>query len=428
MLRKFIVLWVALMALTVLTHSALGAKILLRIRAGNPADETKQVAIKSNLPAGVGTNAIISLDGLDLGYDVQNDIYFVQGNIELGPKETRVFDVEIDDVWTIPDEKLDQYREQAGKLLSMLDETPYLDNGKRLADEISKNLESIAESQAKSAIGAGVKPIAHIRAYEADSRVLDQVSRDVARLENLVLASGKDPGGLIGEVNTPPKTRPVLAPEDEDVKTAVIRITVRNTSPNETRRVDVKRELPPEIRPYDVLNSGDLEVATDPKTQLAYVYKNDVEVGPGESVGYEVIIRDKWNINQARISALLEAVSNIRSSLADKESYASVEQALEKIEKSLNAVAAEEGPSQLNAEYVAFYRNQATQLDMIERKITRLESALRPISKTTKLGFKAKPPSMRTTWLIIYIILGFLALMSLLFFLRWFGKSKSEKM
>ncbi len=47
--------------------------------------------------------------------------------------------------------------------------------------------------------------------------------------------------------------------------------------------------------------------------------------------------------------------------------------------------------------------------------------ALRPQTSSTKYGFKAKPPSMKTTWLIIYVILGFLALMSLLFFLRWYG-------
>jgi uncharacterized membrane protein YuzA (DUF378 family) len=36
-------------------------------------------------------------------------------------------------------------------------------------------------------------------------------------------------------------------------------------------------------------------------------------------------------------------------------------------------------------------------------------------------------PDKRTTWIIIYIILGFLGIFSLLFFLRWFGKGKSEK-
>jgi hypothetical protein len=57
-----------------------------------------------------------------------------------------------------------------------------------------------------------------------------------------------------------------------------------------------------------------------------------------------------------------------------------------------------------------------------------VESALRPKPKSTRIGIPGKPPTMKSTWMIIYIILGFLAIMSLLFFLRWFGKTGAEKM
>jgi hypothetical protein len=35
-------------------------------------------------------------------------------------------------------------------------------------------------------------------------------------------------------------------------------------------------------------------------------------------------------------------------------------------------------------------------------------------------------PDRRTTWVIIYIILAFLALFSLAFFFRWYGRTKAE--
>jgi hypothetical protein len=53
---------------------------------------------------------------------------------------------------------------------------------------------------------------------------------------------------------------------------------------------------------------------------------------------------------------------------------------------------------------------------------------LRPLEREPKFGVPIKPPSRKTTWIIIYIILGFLGIMSLLFFLRWFGRSKMEQM
>jgi hypothetical protein len=94
----------------------------------------------------------------------------------------------------------------------------------------------------------------------------------------------------------------------------------------------------------------------------------------------------------------------------------------------LVAIEKEDGPETLDQHYVAFFRDQARRLDRLEDQINRVKSALKPRSNTSKMGFKAKPPSMKTTWLIIYIILGFLALFSILFFLRWYGKSKSEEL
>ena len=39
---------------------------------------------------------------------------------------------------------------------------------------------------------------------------------------------------------------------------------------------------------------------------------------------------------------------------------------------------------------------------------------------------KIQAPTPKTTWIIIYIILGFLAVVSLLFFARWFGRGRGE--
>jgi len=94
----------------------------------------------------------------------------------------------------------------------------------------------------------------------------------------------------------------------------------------------------------------------------------------------------------------------------------------------LNSLEKEPVPTDLNDKYVAFFRQQAAKLDVIEQKIARVEAALKPIEKTSQLGFQAKPPSSKTTWLIIWIILGFLAFISLVFFFRWYGRSKAEKL
>jgi hypothetical protein len=87
----------------------------------------------------------------------------------------------------------------------------------------------------------------------------------------------------------------------------------------------------------------------------------------------------------------------------------------------LDSVMKTVGPTELNPAYIAYYRRQADSLDKIEKKLNRVDAALKPLQ--TNKGFAIDAPDKKTTWLIIYIILGFLAVLSLLFFLRWYIQS-----
>ena len=102
------------------------------------------------------------------------------------------------------------------------------------------------------------------------------------------------------------------------------------------------------------------------------------------------------------------------------------------IVKRFREVKARQAPAELTEAYIAFFREQTAHLDDIEGLIMRLEELMKPrksqqIIKATVLE-KIEPPSRRSTWIIVYIILGFLALISILFFLRWYGKGADEKM
>jgi hypothetical protein len=416
-----------MLAFLFLTGPAAADRLVLRIRAGNPIEKAQTVRIKSNLPPRARTNDILSLDGLELGYDLKSDIYFVHKEVELSPKEIRVFNVEINDIWVIPPARLDDLDQRAEALVGKLEGTKLLDVGKELQGRVAVDLAGIRKTQDANAIRpGGVRPQQHIGAYEANLAVLKRVKKDLGRLENLVLAGGRDPGELVGTVKDVQTRRRDVQPPEGGFKTALVRITVHNTSPRERRRVSVRRDLPPEVAAHDVIDSGELEVGTDPKTGISYVYRKNLELGPNERVTFELKVRDKWDVNGPRIKALDSSASDLLGRVRGKELYASLEKTINGLISELARIEAEPGPGTVNAEYVAFYREQASRLDEIEQKITRIQTALRQTSK--KLGFPLKPPSLKTTWLIIYIILGFLAVVSLVFFFRWYGRSKAEKM
>ena len=407
---------------------AFAGKVVLRIRAGNPIEKPQTVSIKSYLPQGVGTNDIISLDGLQLGYDVKKDAYFVHGELQLGRKEIAVKRIEIKDVWVIPGEELDALGEWAGVLLDKLKGSDHQESAQELKQEIDGRLDEIRQEQDANAIDVVVKAVQHVRAYDVNMERLKRLKLDIGHLENLVLATGQDPGKLIGDAKGAPEpVRDVDIPPEE-YKIAVFRIVARNTSPNEKRKVPVRSELPVEIKPSDILDPGGLDVGKDARTGACYVFKSDVEIEAGETVVFNVKIRDKWNVNMHRVAPLRADAETILAKVVAKGSYRSIEDILKGALADLEKVEKERRPEVLGPEYVAFFRRQAERIDRIEEKINRIRAALRPPEKSTKLGFKAKPPSMKSTWMIIYIILGFLALVSLLFFLRWFGKSQAEQL
>jgi hypothetical protein len=128
------------------------------------------------------------------------------------------------------------------------------------------------------------------------------------------------------------------------------------------------------------------------------------------------------------VRSLVDSASNLLSRVQARGRYPGIEGALGGIIIELAGIAGEQGPEKVNDQYVAFFREQAGRVNLAEQRLRRVESALRPLEKTVKIGLKVKPPSAKTTWGLIYIILGFLGLFSVLFFLRWYGKGKSEKM
>ena len=116
---------------------------------------------------------------------------------------------------------------------------------------------------------------------------------------------------------------------------------------------------------------------------------------------------------------------------ADMESYKAVDAQARAILKDLGDLKGRKGPEGISPQYVAFARQQAEDVRGLETRLQRLEEIFQPREKPIKAGIPVMDvprPDKRTTWVLIYIILGFLGVFSALFYFRWYGKGKSEKM
>ena len=405
-----------------------GGTLILRVMVTNPYREDRVIPIRSSLPPGIGTNDIAAVDSrLTVDYDVRNDVYYVHGDISLGARATDTLDVEMQDIWAIPDETFDELDKQAVGIMEILGKSKQAGVAAALGSRIAEAVQGLRAAQTENAVSRGVAPVKHIRTHEANLKLLQSIRKDVGRLENLALAVGHDPGPLVGEARTIPKPNRDFAIPEEDYGDAKIRIVVHNTSPTETQMIAVRRELPLEIKTFDVLDPGGMEVRKDSRTGGCYLYLENVELGPGAERVFEVTIRDKWNINAPRVTYLAGIASNLLVRFATKEKFPSIEVSLQEQLAQLGAIGKEAGPAVLNEAYVAFYRGQSLRLDQIEAVLARVADALKPIEKTTKIGLPGKPPTPRTTWRVIFAIIAFLFVLSLLFFFRWYGRSKPER-
>jgi len=406
---------------------AAASQVILRIQAGNPIDRPQKVQVKSHLPERVTPNDILDRAGLDVGFDIDRNTYYVHREVELGPRQIAVYDVVLRDLWVIPEEELAALRLRAKGLAEKLKGQSAAATAEDLRREVEKGLDQIAQQQAQNAIAAGANPLQHIRAYDANLEALGKVKRLIGRMENLLLAAGIDPGGLVGAAAAEaPRREPELPAEG--YRTATIRIQARNTSPTESRKVSIRRDLPREIGPADILDGGGLQIGRDAKTGRSYVYRDSVEIPAGETVTFAVTLRDKWNVHASRLATLRTNAVELLEKVRAQGKYASVEKDLAAIAAAADAIAAEQGPTEVNEQYVAFYRGQRERIAGLEDRLYRIESALRPIVAGSRYGFTLKPPTPKTTWLIIYTIIVFLGLLSLIFMLRWLGRSKAEKL
>lgn len=413
--------------LGVLGTSAFAATLTLKIRAINPSQSDKQsVDVKQPLPKLVKPDDVVSAGELDVVYDVTSKGYFVQKKVEVDPGQTRTFDVVIKDIWIIPDETLRDMADQIRSLSSSLKGSEQEATSEKLAGMIQENIESVSARQAAYAVGVA-KPVDHIRAFESNMEMMGRIRRDVGMLENLAIVAGKVPPRLMGAPQGTPPAEAESGNSTGDVVTLHIKVT--NPSLTEKRPVPLRHEFPSEIKPTDVMDAGGLQIGFDTARNVCYAYLDSVQLAPQESKVYDVKIRNPWMDVLLKVPRLENRAVELVKLTKEAPEYKVVQTQAEALMKEIESLKAQKRPDVVNAQYVAYARKQHEAFRDIEARILRLEELFQPREKPVRFGVPMMDiprPDRRTTWVIIYIILAFLALFSLAFFFRWYGRTKAE--
>jgi hypothetical protein len=423
----------AFLAAWVLSYPGLlpvsAATLTLKLRAINPSQtETQRAPVKAYLPRPATPADVVNAGELVLAYDIASKAYYVSKDVDLMPAETRTFEVVINDIWTTPESQFTEWVTHVGKLAGALRGTEQAETAARMKGVLEEAIKGVQDRQASAAVGL-VRPVEHIRAFEANQEALDRIRRDLGMLENLVIAAGKDPGTILGAPKAAPAADSERLRNSNDVVT--IRIKVTNPSLTETRKIPLKREFPVEVKPADVVDAGGLQVGFDAAKGLTYAYLEDVELAPRESRTFEVTVRNPWSGQPGKLPLLQERLGQLMKITEGAPEHKAVRDRAQALLGSLAALKEQKAPAAMNEQYVAFARAQGEAVRDLEAGVMRLEELFQPREKPYRYGvpmMDVPRPDRRTTWVIIYIILGFLAAFSALFFLRWYGRSKAEKL
>ena len=443
--------------------TAAEAGVILKMTAVNPSQyESRDVSVKSYLPSGVKPEDIINKGELEVEYDVKQGKYYVFKDVRLSPEESVTYEIEVEDIWKIDEAYLASLTAHAKDLSDKLRRTEYSTVASKLDEMVSADAVTILKKQ-DAASTDKVAPVDHINAYEANKALLDKIRKDVGTMENLVIGLGKDAGKIMGDSSTGSRSLDEVSAEaDRSIeapgragkpKTVTLKIEISNPSKAEARSVPVNYYLPPEIRKDDIVDAKELEPRLDTEKSIYYMYHPGVELGPGESRIFEIIVKDKWSVSEPVLLSLKKQAEAIAKLASETKADPAVEGLAKEVIESIDAMLGKQAAQSEASEYYS----QQQQVAEIQKSIGRMADLLRQagVSKAqlkkiqnmlvkgkTDQGtgadpkgvkllagtiFKGKAPSTATTWKIIFIIIIFLAVMTGIFFLMWSAQAAREK-
>lgn len=176
--------WVIALLLTFWLVCDASASIAVRALVANPSETTKRkVPFKSYLPKEIKPENVIDAGGLEIGFDPKEGVYYVYKDYELEPKETVAIEIELEDVWKIPDAEISSLRSETGNLAKVLESTDYYERAMYLKNSIESKLAQIEQSQTVS----NSSPGGYISDYRKNLDLLAAVKADLAAAKALVV-------------------------------------------------------------------------------------------------------------------------------------------------------------------------------------------------------------------------------------------------
>lgn len=412
--------------LTVYGYLYAATDVKFKVLVVNPSEsKNTKTVISQALPPEIDPNQdLIDKAGLDVKFDADKKIYLLTKEVELKPKETRVFEVRVRDVWVITPDQIEDTKKNLEAQIVALNGTKHYETAKLLFEKAQEGLDRILEEQSKP---LGVKQ--HIELYRAHVQQLRDIKASALSLDAM---------------------RRLEEETKKGVNEAKFVIEAENPA-SEPKTITVRSLLPKEIAPEDVLDKQDFGILYD-QLQKTYALEKKDQFAAREKKKYIITVKDIWRISDEDISFLKDQTEKLVSMFKDSP-YAEYTKDQGKMILDLLSEIAQlqtEVSSSLSLEErMRAYVLNTQKLELVKAKIhnvqqllpeitvdkdeaklsDKLKLLIKKLAETKELVMVAmglKPDTPATWWLILGII-AFLAVLTTIFYFTWIKKLQDNK-
>jgi FtsZ-interacting cell division protein ZipA len=152
--------------------------------------KTQTVPVKLYLPKEVEVKDIIDQGGLEIEFDSERSCYYVYNNeVVLEPMQTVFFDIEVEDVWMVPEDQIDELRRRTRYVVEQLQDTQYIERAQEESESIYSKLNEMTNTQNDDTVTRNQ----HIGYYRTNLEALAQVKQQLEKMEKLLTFAGGPP-------------------------------------------------------------------------------------------------------------------------------------------------------------------------------------------------------------------------------------------
>jgi hypothetical protein len=159
------------------------AKFLISAR--NPADEARQMTVRSVLPTIIKSSDVIDRKGFTLLFDERSGAYVLEKVEQFDARETRKYTVEIRDVWYIPEQDMNFLREKTEDVLAHFEDTEFENYADQIGEYIYETLTQIELLQAEVSSSEVLKE--RVQAFVLNQQRLESAKKKFKELQDLLL-------------------------------------------------------------------------------------------------------------------------------------------------------------------------------------------------------------------------------------------------